>query len=57
MSGARRLRDAIVLGYQLQRVPGRDMTVPDWYSMADNEIGLQPMASNSDMNAKTLSKL
>lgn len=51
------MRDAIVLGYQLQRVPGRDMRVPDWYSLAENEISLQPIASNEDMNAKTLSKL
>ncbi|XP_042452816.1 L-arabinokinase-like, partial [Zingiber officinale] len=57
LSGARRLRDAIVLGYQLQRVPGRDMTVPDWYSLAENEIGFQPAASNADMNVKILSKL
>ncbi|KAG9133450.1 hypothetical protein Leryth_013256 [Lithospermum erythrorhizon] len=28
-SGSRRLRDAIVLGYQLQRVPGRDVSIPE----------------------------
>lgn len=37
-SGARRLRDAIVLGYQLQRVPGRDISIPEWYSSAENEL-------------------
>lgn len=40
-SGARRLRDAIVLGYQLQRAPGRDLSIPDWYANAENELGLR----------------
>ncbi|XP_021729256.1 L-arabinokinase-like [Chenopodium quinoa] len=41
LSGARRLRDAIVLGYQLQRMPGRDpdLCVPEWYANAQNEMG------------------
>ncbi|KAK9699639.1 hypothetical protein RND81_08G186400 [Saponaria officinalis] len=41
LSGARRLRDAIVLGYQLQRIPGRDpdLSVPEWYASAQNELG------------------
>ncbi|XP_010548967.1 PREDICTED: L-arabinokinase-like [Tarenaya hassleriana] len=39
LSGARRLRDAIVLGYQLQRVPGRDIAIPEWYARAENELG------------------
>ncbi|KAJ0985195.1 hypothetical protein J5N97_003551 [Dioscorea zingiberensis] len=34
LSGARRLRDAIVLGYQLQRAPGRDISIPEWYSLS-----------------------
>lgn len=53
LSGARRLRDAIVLGYQLQRAPGRDIGVPDWYSLAENEIGLRaasPMIETNDEN-------
>lgn len=37
-SGARRLRDAIILGYQLQRVPGRDVSIPEWYANAENEL-------------------
>uniref|UniRef100_A0A5B7AAJ5 Putative L-arabinokinase-like n=1 Tax=Davidia involucrata TaxID=16924 RepID=A0A5B7AAJ5_DAVIN len=41
LSGARRLRDAIVLGYELQRVPGRDLCIPDWYANAENEFGLR----------------
>jgi len=40
LSGARRLRDAIVLGYQLQGAPGRDLSIPDWYTQAENELGL-----------------
>ncbi|KAF4358986.1 hypothetical protein F8388_015033 [Cannabis sativa] len=40
LSGARRLRDAIILGYQLQRVVGRDICIPDWYSNAESELGL-----------------
>lgn len=38
LSGARRLRDAIILGYQLQRSPGRDVLIPDWYTRAENEL-------------------
>ncbi|KAJ4848445.1 D-arabinose 1-dehydrogenase (NAD(P)(+)), partial [Turnera subulata] len=38
LSGVRRLRDAIVLGYQLQRVPGRDISIPEWYASAENEL-------------------
>nr|GMC65060.1 L-arabinokinase-like isoform X1 [Ipomoea batatas] len=37
-SGVRRLRDAIVLGYQLQRISGTDIAVPDWYSLAQTEL-------------------
>ncbi|CAN1324153.1 ARA1 [Linum perenne] len=38
LSGVRRLRDAIVLGYQLQRAPGRDILVPEWYANAASEL-------------------
>uniref|UniRef100_A0A2K1R5R9 Uncharacterized protein n=1 Tax=Populus trichocarpa TaxID=3694 RepID=A0A2K1R5R9_POPTR len=31
-SGARRLRDANVLCYPAQRVPGRGISIPEWYS-------------------------
>ncbi|KAH6836370.1 arabinose kinase [Perilla frutescens var. hirtella] len=51
LSGARRLRDAIVLGFQLQRVPGRDLSIPDWYANAENELGLRtgsPIAAMSE---------
>lgn len=58
LSGARRLRDAIILGYQLQRVPGRDMLIPDWYANAESELGLgsgsptfQMSEENSLMNS------
>ncbi|CAK7345772.1 unnamed protein product [Dovyalis caffra] len=36
--GARRLRDAIVLGYQLQRSNSRSIGVPDWYNLAENKL-------------------
>ncbi|TXG62399.1 hypothetical protein EZV62_013762 [Acer yangbiense] len=54
-SGARRLRDAIVLGYQLQRVPGRDISIPEWYISAENEFGLSngssPTSQMSESNS------
>ncbi|CAA0843080.1 L-arabinokinase [Striga hermonthica] len=37
-SGSRRLRDAIILGYQLQRVSGKDIDVPEWYTQAQTEL-------------------
>lgn len=56
LSGVRRLRDAIVLGYQLQRVPGRDVSIPEWYTNAENELGLgtgSPTSEMSESNAIT----
>jgi len=50
LSGARRLRDAIVLGYQLQRAPGRDVGIPDWYSLSEKEISVRPTPTSHDMN-------
>ncbi|XP_076907882.1 L-arabinokinase-like [Bidens hawaiensis] len=50
LSGARRLRDAIVLGYQLQRVPGRDISIPEWYSSAESEFGLRTGSRSVDNN-------
>lgn len=49
-SGARRLRDAIILGYQLQRAPGRDVCIPDWYANAENELGLRVGLPAIEMN-------
>ncbi|XP_020226099.1 L-arabinokinase [Cajanus cajan] len=48
LSGARRLRDAIVLGYQLQRAPGGDITIPEWYATAENQLGHTTPASPVD---------
>ncbi|OVA19272.1 GHMP kinase N-terminal domain [Macleaya cordata] len=53
LSGARRLRDAIVLGYQLQRAPGRDADIPEWYSIAENEFGLRTGLPSVEMNEKS----
>jgi L-arabinokinase len=41
-SGARRLRDAIVFGFQLQRHPGREIDIPDWYGPSETRLGLLP---------------
>ena len=43
------MRDAIVLGYQLQRVPGRDLCIPDWYANAENELGLRTGSPTVEM--------
>jgi L-arabinokinase len=48
LSGVRRLRDAIVLGYQLRRVPGSDVAVPDWYSLSEKEIGVRAKTPTDD---------
>ncbi|RLM55829.1 L-arabinokinase-like isoform X1 [Panicum miliaceum] len=45
-SGARRLQNAIVSGYQLQRAPGRDVRIPDWYSLSETETGAAPTSKN-----------
>ena len=44
------MRDAIVLGFQLQRAPGSDISIPEWYANAENELGFRtgsPTASES----------
>ncbi|KAK4490886.1 hypothetical protein RD792_001601 [Penstemon davidsonii] len=56
LSGARRLRDAIVLGYQLQRVPGRDLSIPDWYANAENELCLRTGSPTAEMNEDSFNK-
>eukprot|EP00252_Welwitschia_mirabilis_P018224 TRINITY_DN4050_c0_g1_i1.p1 TRINITY_DN4050_c0_g1~~TRINITY_DN4050_c0_g1_i1.p1 ORF type:complete len:994 (+),score=238.94 TRINITY_DN4050_c0_g1_i1:493-3474(+) len=53
-SGARRLRDAIVLGFQLQRISGRDITIPEWYSHAENEL-LRSQAPSEEKQFKQTS--
>ncbi|KAJ4707647.1 L-arabinokinase-like [Melia azedarach] len=59
LSGARRLRDAIVLGYELQRVPGRDISIPEWYQTAEDELSLStrspPCISNESKSTVNLS--
>ncbi|KAG2691757.1 hypothetical protein I3760_08G021800 [Carya illinoinensis] len=46
LSGVRRLCDAIILGFQLQRVPGRDICIPDWYAIAENELGISSVPTS-----------
>ncbi|XP_062098515.1 L-arabinokinase-like isoform X2 [Humulus lupulus] len=53
LSGARRLRDAIILGYQLQRVVGRDICIPDWYANAESELGLGSGSPTFQMSEKS----
>ncbi|KAK9265993.1 hypothetical protein L1049_012493 [Liquidambar formosana] len=50
LSGARRLIDAIILGYQLQRVLGGDICIPDWYTLAENELGLRTVLPTVEKN-------
>ncbi|KAJ0911319.1 putative L-arabinokinase [Helianthus annuus] len=46
LSGAQRLRDDIVLGYQLQRVHEGDTNIPEWYVKAEFELGLRTTGSH-----------
>lgn len=36
------MRDAIVFGFQLQRHPGREIDIPDWYGPSETRLGLSP---------------
>ncbi|KAG8373922.1 hypothetical protein BUALT_Bualt11G0075600 [Buddleja alternifolia] len=47
-SGSRRLQDAIVLGYQLQRVSGKDIDVPEWYTLAQRELSSRTPSPNDN---------
>lgn len=47
-SGAQRLRDAIVFGFQLQRHPGRELNIPDWYGPNETKLGLLPARKSLD---------
>ncbi|KAL6873876.1 hypothetical protein ACP4OV_013958 [Aristida adscensionis] len=49
-NGARRLQDAIVLGYQLQRAPGREVGIPDWYSPPKTGMDVDPTLKNVEAN-------
>ncbi|KAG2614045.1 hypothetical protein PVAP13_4KG375902 [Panicum virgatum] len=55
-SGARRLQDAIVSGYQRQRAPGRDVRIPDWYSLSETETGAGPTSKNVAINETAASR-
>ena len=48
------MRDAIVLGYQLQRVPGKDIAIPEWYAVAQNELSFRS-ASPNDKSSPAIS--
>ncbi|KAL1205524.1 L-arabinokinase [Cardamine amara subsp. amara] len=51
LSGARRLQDEIILGFQLQRAPGRDHSVPEWYQVAGNEAEI-PLVDQTQKSSK-----
>ncbi|KAL8137180.1 hypothetical protein V2J09_003181 [Rumex salicifolius] len=53
LSGARRLRDAIVLGFQLQRISGSDLSIPKWYDNAQTELGLRSGSTRIAENGTT----
>lgn len=52
-SGASRLQDAIVLGYQLQSAAGKDISIPDWYNLATNELSLHTTLPTIETNKPT----
>ena len=39
LSEARRLHDAVVPGYQLQRAIDQDISIPEWYGTPGNQLG------------------
>ncbi|CAN4085020.1 unnamed protein product [Withania somnifera] len=53
LNGARRLGDAIVLGYQLQRIIGKDIAIPEWYSLAENELSSRTQLPNKELLDKS----
>lgn len=62
-SGARRLRDAIIFGFQLQGHPGREDDIPDWYVPTRSTQDLLPAVKSNDIevlnkqNAQILSEV
>lgn len=48
-SGVRRLRDAIIFGFQLQGDPGREDAIPDWYLPVRTNSDLLPIVKSNDI--------
>lgn len=48
-SGIRRLRDAIIFGFQLQGDPGREDAIPDWYLPDRANSPLLPVVKSDDI--------
>lgn len=42
------LEDAIVFGFRLQRHPGRDIDIPDWYGPSEARLDLLPARKSVD---------
>ncbi|GFP82172.1 l-arabinokinase [Phtheirospermum japonicum] len=58
LSGSRRLRDAIVLGYQLHRVSGKDIDVPEWYTTAQTELSSRtPLPDENNIESSSLEEI
>ncbi|KAI5062302.1 hypothetical protein GOP47_0022841 [Adiantum capillus-veneris] len=57
-SGAGRLQDAIVFGFQMQRIPGQELGIPKWYTHAEKEFTLRSASSleciTSSLSEKSL---
>lgn len=49
-NGARRLQDAIVFGFQMQRMPGRELGIPNWYTHAEKELTLRSASSHEHLD-------
>lgn len=49
-NGARRLQDAIVFGFQLQRIPGQELGIANWYMDAEKELNLRSPSSHEHLD-------
>lgn len=56
-SGARRLQDAIVFGYQMQRIPGRELSIPNWYTHAEIELNWRSATSMEKLDPPKMSSV
>ncbi|MCO5568614.1 hypothetical protein L7F22_022313 [Adiantum nelumboides] len=49
-NGAGRIQDAIVFGFQMQRIPGQELGIPKWYTHAEKELTLRSASSMEHIN-------
>lgn len=50
-NGARRLQDAIVFGFQMQRIPGQELGIANWYMHAEKELNLRSASSHEHLDS------